>query len=182
MANSFHLFMWKCPWLFLQASAETSVQFKSSQERASSPALTSSLRVNWPPFCQFTIPACLRSVAGTAALQLFISFGRRCALIYGGICSQNNLLIFDSHHWMRANLKSKHDPKTDIFSFFFFPLVLWLESRCNTSREQRWECVFRRRTTYVKGFSKRHPREPKISPSVQKAWPRKSCKGARRRE
>lgn len=30
--------------------------------------------------------------------------------------------------------------------------------------------------TYIKGFSKRPPREPTISPSVQNAWPRKSCK------
>lgn len=29
--------------------------------------------------------------------------------------------------------------------------------------------------TYIKGFSKRLPREPTISPSVQNAWPRKSC-------
>lgn len=37
-------------------------------------------------------------------------------------------------------------------------------------------CVCATCATYIKGFSKRLPREPTISPSVQNAWPRKSCK------
>lgn len=33
--------------------------------------------------------------------------------------------------------------------------------------------------SHVRGFSRRLPAEPTISPSVQKAWPRKSCRGHR---
>lgn len=36
-------------------------------------------------------------------------------------------------------------------------------------------CMCTMCTTYVKVFSKQLPREPTISPSVQTAWPRKSC-------
>lgn len=44
-------------------------------------------------------------------------------------------------------------------------------------------CVCARATcaTYIKGFSKRLPREPTISPSVQNAWPRKSCEKTRKK-